>query len=188
MELEIGKLYRNRTLKYLVPALNFYGPTLKTKFGLIQWLAVGVHDKLIDGSYLEGQQNLFILVDKFVRPDSYQNFIDWIAYQPFFVTTYQVQEERFTMLVIAFPYQLADAFDKFKQGKYSKMYSEEEIRNFFGEKPEARKVLKRYNEAKYEFTVLVKKTYGTDLVEEDFKKEVFEYDLPPVPKEEIFNY
>ena len=34
MDIQIGKLYINRTVKYLVPGLNFYGPTLKTKLNL----------------------------------------------------------------------------------------------------------------------------------------------------------
>ena len=78
MDIVIGKLYINRTVKYLVPGLGFYGPTLKTKLNLIFKLAFGVHDTLLEGSYLEGQKNIYILVDKLVRPELFQNFMDWI--------------------------------------------------------------------------------------------------------------
>ena len=88
MEIEIGKLYVNRTVKYLVPALNYYGPTLKTKLNLVFKLAFGIHDSLLEGTHLEGQKNIFVLVDKLVRPDLYQNFMDWVKHQEYYVTDY----------------------------------------------------------------------------------------------------
>ena len=57
MEIEVGKLYPNKTFKYLVPALNYYGETLKVKMNLVQKLAFGIYDTLLEGSYLEGQKN-----------------------------------------------------------------------------------------------------------------------------------
>jgi hypothetical protein len=195
MEIVIGKLFVNRTAKYLIPALNYYGPTLKTKLNLIFKLAVGIHDKLLDGSYLEGQKNIFILADKSVRPDLFQNFKDWIQHQEYYVTDYvhnsvQKDDSRFHMFVIAFPPSLDDAYDKFKKGKYSKMYTKSEIDEFFSEdsKIGARSVLCRWPYAKLAFKQKIKQEFNVLLQEEDFKTEVFEYDLPPKKEEEIFNF
>jgi hypothetical protein len=194
MQIEIGKLYVNRTVKYLIPALSYYGSTLKTKLNLVFKLAFGVHDCLIEGTHLEGQKNIFILVDKLVRPDLYQNFIDWIKHQEYYVTDYAYDSilehnSRKQMLVLAFPPELADAYDKFLLGKYSLMYTKNEVETFFGEETKAiaRHVLRKTYYAKIEFKRLVKETFGTVLEEQDFLVGSWEYDLPPNKEEEFFN-
>ena len=138
MEIEIGKLYINRTVKYLVPGLSFYGPTLKTKLNLVFKLAFGIHDTLLDGSHLEGQKNIFILVDKLVRPDLFQNFMDWVKHQEYYVTDYTYDaimesHSRKHMVVLAYPPSMGDSYDKFLLGKYSKMYTKKEILTYFSE-------------------------------------------------------
>lgn len=194
MQIEIGKLYRNRTLLFLVPALNYYGPTLKTKLNLVFKLAFGIHDSLIEGSYLEGQKNIYILVDKLVRPDLFQNFMDWIKHQEYYVTDYAYDSildhnSRKQMIVIAFPQQLKDAYDKFLLGKYSLMYTKNEISTFFGDenKAAAKHILCKTVFAKNQFKLLVKETFGTVLEEQDFLMGSWEYDLPPNSEEEFFN-
>ena len=194
MNITLGKLYSNRTAKYLVPALNYYGPTLKTKLNLVFKLAFGIHDSLLDGSHLQGQKNIFVLVDKLVRPDLFSNFMDWIKHQEYYVTDYLYDsilegQARKHMIVLAFPPSMEDAYDKFLLGKYSKMYSKKEITQYFAEdtKLSARQVLTRQIEARIRFRMLVKETFGTVLESQDFKDEVFEYDLPPTREEEFFN-
>ena len=194
MEIELGKLYMNRTLKYLVPALNYYGPTLKTKLNLVFKLAFGVHDTLLEGSYLEGQKNIFILVDKLVRPDLFQNFMDWVKHQEYFVIDYAYDaimehNSRKHMIVLAFPRELEDAYDKFILGKYSLMYAKKEVESFFSgdNKVSAKQVLNKTLIAKAEFKSLVKKTFNTTLEEQDFLIGSWEYDLPPNKEEEFFN-
>lgn len=194
MNIELGKLFSNRTSKYLVPALNYYGPTLKTKLNLVFKLAFGIHDSLLDGSHLEGQKNIFILTDKLVRPDLFQNFMDWIKHQEYYVTDYVYDSilenhSRKHMIVLAFPPLLEHAYDNFLLGKYSKMYTKTEIVQYFSEenKVPAKNVLTRAYMAKLQFTQLIKKEFDVVLEEQDFKNEVFEYDIPPIKEEEFFN-
>jgi hypothetical protein len=194
MEIEIGKLYVNKTLRYLVPALNYYGPTLKTKLNLVFKLAFGVHDSLLEGSYLEGQRNIFILVDKAVRPDLYQNFMDWVKHQEFYVTTYAYDsilehDSRKQMIVIAFPPKLADIYDKFLLGKYSQMYTKNEIREYFPDdgKYMATQVLLKTAYGRNVFKIQVKDAFGTILTDQDFLCKGWEYDFPPNKEEEFFN-
>jgi hypothetical protein len=194
MEIEIGKLYFNKTLKYLVPALNYYGPTLKTKLNLIFKLAFGVHDTLLEGSYLEGQKNIFILVDKLVRTDLYQNFMDWVKHQEYYVTDYAYDSimeaySRKQMIVLAFPPSMGDTYEKFLKGKYSKMYTKKEINDYFGDenKAEARHVFARTPYAKAEFKLKIKETFDVILEDKDFLNGSWEYDLPPNKEEEFFN-
>ena len=191
MKIQLGTLYSNKTLKYLVPALNFYGPTLKSKINLIFKLSFGIFDTLLEGTYLEGQKNIYILIDKKVKPDSYDNFMQWIKLQEYYVTDYafdELEEGRQHMLVLAFPPELGDAYTKFLEGKYSKMYTKDEIENYFEGRIEAKKVFSRHPDAKNNFVSTIRKTFNTSLIEADFKTEIFEYDLPPVKEEEFFNY
>ena len=194
MEVEIGKLYINRTVKYLVPALLFYGPTLKTKLNSVFKLAFGVTDSLIEGTHLEGQKNIFILIDKAVRPDLFQNFMDWVKHQEYFVTDYTYDaileaNSRKHMVVLAFPQPLEDAYDKFLKGKYSLMYTKEEVISYFSEdnKIEARQVINKTRDAKAKYINLIKDTFNTQLEPQDFLVGSWEYDLPPNKEEEFFN-
>ena len=194
MEIGIGKLYINRTVRYLVPGLGFYGPTLKTKLNLVYKLAFGIHDTLLEGSYLEGQKNIYILIDKFVRPELFQNFMNWVKHQEYYVTDYvydSIMEahSRKHMIVLAYPPSMEDCYDKFLLGKYSKMYTRQEITSYFAEeaKLEARQVLMRTIHAKHRFISLVKTTFDTQLEEQDFLTDSWEYDLPPNTEEEFFN-
>jgi hypothetical protein len=194
MDIIIGKLYINKTVKYLVPGLGFYGPTLKTKLNLVFKLAFGIHDTLLTGSHLEGQKNIFILIDKLVRPDLFQNFMDWVKHQEYFVTDYVYDSileahSRKHMIVLAYPPSMGDAYDKFLLGKYSKMYTKQEITSYFAEeaKVETRQVLVKTVHAKHRFISLIKATFNTQLEEQDFLIGSWEFDLPPNEEEEYFN-
>ena len=194
MGIEIGKLYANRTVKYLVPGLNYYGVTLRTKLNLVFKLAFGIHDSLLEGTHLEGQKNIFILVDKLVEPDKFQNFMDWVKHQEYFVTDYAYDaimenHSRKHMIVLAYPPTMGDCYDKFLLGKYSKMYTKQEIIDYFGgeNKAAARHVLCKTVFAKNQFKVLVKEVFDVLLEEQDFLQGSWEYDLPPNEEEEFFN-
>ena len=194
MDIVIGKLYVNRTVKYLVPGLGFYGSTLKTKLNLVFKLAFGIHDTLLEGSHLEGQKNIYILVDKLVRPELFQNFMDWVKHQEYFVTDYTYDaimesHSRKHMIVLAYPPSMGDSYDKFLLGKYSKMYTKKELLTYFSEenKAEARQVLSKTMIARQKFISLVKSTFGTQLEPQDFLEGSWEYDLPPNQEEEFFN-
>lgn len=194
MDIIVGRLYINRTVKYLVPGLGFYGPTLKTKLNLVFKLAFGIHDTLLTGSHLEGQKNIYILIDKLVRPDLFQNFMDWVKHQEYFVTDYVYDSileahSRKHMIVLAYPPSMGDAYDKFLLGKYSKMYTKQEITSYFAEesKIETRQVLVKTVHAKHRFVSLIKATFNTQLEEQDFLIGSWEFDLPPNEEEEYFN-
>mgnify|MGYP000972535181 FL=1 len=194
MNIQIGQLYINRTVRYLVPGLGFYGPTLKTKLNLVFKLAFGIHDTLLEGSHLEGQKNIYILVDKLVRPELFQNFMDWVKHQEYYVTDYvydsiMENHSRKHMIVLAYPPSMGDAYDKFLLGKYSKMYTRQEITSYFTEesKLETRQVLMKTVHAKHRFISSVKKAFDTLLEEQDFLTGSWEYDFPPNTEEEFFN-
>lgn len=192
MELKVGDLYRNRTLAYLVPALAYYGEDFKERFSTVFKLAFGIFDYLLEESHLQGQKNLYILLDREFQKTQYLNFMNWIKNQEFYVTDYSFDNQetgRLQMLVIAFPTPLEDAYDKFLQGKYSEMYFKKEIEDLFSDswKAETKGVLTRTIGARNHFVLKVKEKWDTDLTPTDFKKEKYEYDFPPKKEKEIFN-
>ena len=192
MELKVGDLYKNRTLAYLVPALAYYGEEFKDRFSTVFKLGFGIFDYLLEESHLQGQKNLYILLDREFQKNQYSIFMNWIKNQEFYVTDYSYDNQetgRLQMLVIAFPTPLEDAYDKFIQGKYSEMYFKKEIEELFSDswKAEKKGVLTRTAGARIIFTHKVKEEYGTELTFSDFKKEKYEYDFPPKKEQEIFN-
>lgn len=190
MLIEVGKLYENKTLKYLVPALRIYGETFKAKVNLVYKTAFGISDSLLEGSYLEGQRNLYMLVDRTVYPKYFNNFSDWIKTHESYVTDYPYGSEldaRFHMFVIAFPPHLGDAYMKFLEGKYSKMYTKDEIEYFFEGRDTIKTILNKRISAIPTFLEKISKEFGEKLTYEEVK-DFPEYDIPPKKEEEFFNY
>jgi hypothetical protein len=191
MVLEAGKIFPNRTVKYLVPALNLYGPVLKTKINLVSILGIGLFDMAIEGSHLHGQKNIYFLLNKASRTDLFNDFIRWVSYQEYYVTDYNfdpVENSTRHMVVLAFPPSMHLAYDLFIEGKYSKMYTKNELAEFFAGREAALGIFKRERFAKESFKKKVLSAFGTVLTEEDFLTEIFEYDFPPTKEQEFFNF
>lgn len=196
MQIEIGKTYFNRTAKYLLPSFKLYGDTFRAKFNTIKTLAFGIHDALLDGTPYEEQRLVYILIDKLVKPLLYTSFIAWVKLQEYYVTDYSyddIESGRKHMLVIAYPEKHADIYDKFLEGKYSKMYVKNEITEFFGVgREEARGTLLKTKEAAIRHTDNLNERFKTNITAQCLIDEVKEfggeYDYPPEKSEEIFNY
>jgi len=122
MKIEIGRLYINKTVKYLLPGLGYYGPTLKTKLNLVHKLAFGIHDNLIEGTHFAGQRNIFILLDRLVRPDLYENFMSWIKHQNYYVTDYSMMKDFKFDLQSEFKTVVGMTLDHFKSEVILKQY------------------------------------------------------------------
>lgn len=193
IEVKIGELVQNKTLKYLVPALSYLGPTFKAKIKTVHLLAFGLFDEALAGSHLDGQKNVYIMIDCAVRPDYFYNFMAWVRNQDFYVTDYVSDsflhiESRKHMLVIAFPLIMEDVYNKFIEGKYSKMYTKEEIERYFSEpiRAHTKAILTKSQEGQQKFIYLIKELFGTSLTLSDIKEYNPEYDLPPLRTEEYF--
>ena len=139
MEVELGKIYENKTKQFLVPGLRLYGDVFKTKLGgdLFK-LAYGIHDMLLEGSeILEEQRPVFIMCDKAVNGAKTWKTIEWFMKQDYYITDYScdfTSIPRRHMLVLKYPEILSNTYDKFLEGKYSEMYSKEQIELLFPDK------------------------------------------------------
>jgi hypothetical protein len=209
MEIQSGKLYENRTWKYLYPCLRSYTPKLTEFLATFFKLAVGIGDSnvlevknkclfiLIDTNiYLLGDRELSVYQERF------STFLDFIRYEPYYIKDYVYEGDgKKHMLVLKIPFIHLEAYDKFLLGKYSEMYSLKEINTLYKfcnvsdkivEKKkndyisECRAVLTKNPNHVEAFVKKVNIRFKTQATVEDFKDA--EIDYPPNFKEEIFNY
>lgn len=190
-----NKFFENRTSKYLVPALNYYGSTFRQKFSQTFKLGVGIFDESLKGvPLLEGQRNLFLLFNSSLYPNQFISFLNWIKNQSYYVTDYSLEDivtkihHKYHMVVIEFPLHLSDSYDKFKEGKYSVMYDQKDIERYFSPelKKGARQVFFKTKEAKDEYIKKIKEEYDTVLTYQDLLENNCELDFPYKEEEEIF--
>jgi len=139
MEIELGKIYENRTKQLLVPGLKLYGDTFTAKFvSDVFKLAYGIHDTLLDAAeILEGKRPVFILCDKAVNPAKTWKAIEWFTTRDYYITNYSCDfgsVSRKHMLVLNYPEELSETYQKFLEGKYSEMYTKEQIDKLFIDK------------------------------------------------------
>ena len=210
MQIQSGKLYDNRTWKYLYPCLRSYGPTLKGHLNTLYKLAVGVKDYNLD---IEEELCMYILIDTNITTpqtslvnyrENIANFLDWLRCQSYYVIDYMFDNEDYNekhMIVIKLPKEYTKTYQKFTKGKYSEMYSHKEIGEFFpyitldnkelefklNEKTKAiRHVLIKKSDYLPTFQKQLNEEFGVNCTLDELKDH--ELDFPPNMKEEMFNF
>ena len=191
MHIEIGKYYVNKTWRFLLPCLRGHGDIFVSKFNPVFKLAVAIHDTLLDNSKKAEGRSIYILCDKFANRPAFDEFLDWIKYQDYYIANYcpdsEILKSRKHVIVIAIPEVYNDAYDNFLQGNYSLMYLEQDLKLLFsnpGKKKEY-DILSREPKIIEEFVKEVNKEFKTNAVIDDFKNA--ELELPLKKTEEIFN-
>lgn len=206
MQIQSGKLYENRTWKYLYPCLRYYGEDLMTRLSSFFKLAVGVGDY----NKKEKVTSLYILVDtniplasdndRQIYKDKFSKFLDWISYKHYYVSDYSFGKNMH-MVVIKLPRDYEVSYISFINGKYSEMYEQKDINKFFKyislsnkqieEKQNSkikltRQILTKSKEYLPKFVEKVNKDFNSTVTVRDFENA--ELDYPPIKEEEIFNY
>jgi len=208
MEIANGKLYQNKTWKYLVTCLKDYEPDLVASLASFFKLGVGIADY----NFMTEEDNcIYILVDTktLVTTDrslqEYQErfarFLDWLTHKYYFVAEYPYDTNGKHMIVIRIPLKYQHILGKFIEGKYSEMYRSVEINTYFKTQTlpnkkleeernksikEVRDILTKDKSYIPTFVKIVKEKYACDAYVEDFVDA--ELDFPPNLEEEIFNY
>lgn len=209
MIIQSGKLYENRTWRYLYPSLKFWGPDLESRLNGFYKLAVGIGDA---NKEIE-EQAIFILIDVNVTlqgvhsgiyREQFVNFLNWVKFQPFYIEDYVFDsnmEKPKHMVVVKMPPIFTQAFDQFKEGKYSTMYLKKHINEYFAintndgkestrvrneRVSRTRGVLNQTEERRKEFVDIVNRDFNTNISVQDYKDA--ELDYPINLEEEIFNF
>ena len=136
MKVEFGKIVNNKTKMFLSPILRTFGVTFTAKFsGDIFKLGYGIHDTLLDGVF-DGKHPIYIACDKGVNPQKCWKAIEFIKeHSPGYLTDYSMDTgSRLHMLVLDIPLEYHHAYDKFKEGKYSEMFTKQQLDLLFPDK------------------------------------------------------
>jgi hypothetical protein len=189
MKIEVGKKYINKTHMYLRPAIKSFGNSFISQYNEVQTLAVGIHDASV-GEFRN--KFLYIMLNRSHNSEHCANFIQWLNIsENYFVKDYLVDEYHKHMIVLKFPERFINAYDKFLLGKYSEMYTKEDLKylNFenFEDKTPFNVLTKnrQYNDT---YTKILNAEFNSTLLKEEVLD--LEYDLPwsLYPEKEIFNY
>lgn len=195
MELRYGKEFENKTLLYLLPSLlDGLGKIFQLKIEGITIMACGISDRSIENNprfqEVLKKRAFYLLLDTFSNKRKAEDFQYWIKYQDYFLASYfQDLSSRAFMVVLEFPEVYGKAFDNFSLGKYSEMYSKEEIEKLFKKDSEQYKVLTKDKQSLSEFTEKIRKTFEIPELEES-QVEHLEYEFPFQTnlEQEVFNY
>jgi len=180
-------IHNNKSRKYLLPCVKEYGKGFSDRLSNVFKVAIGIGDIVVRNRGLRHEKHLFILVDSTIAPDHFEEFHQYIKYHKAYQDDYvfgDIRTSPLHMFIIKFPEKYYDAFETFKIGDYSKMYSKEDIDKFFNNQPQYRRVLIRDRKYKIKFIEEVNREFGTQLKPED---DVKEYDFPPTRESEVFN-
>lgn len=185
MKITIGRVYKNRTLKYILPLIKKYHDNLLiTMLNSVGILAVGIGDMLYDSKQYKNQ-HVFILIDNKANPSIFNELIDYIMDKEYYEDDYSFDNiitGRMQMVILKLP---EDVIQQFLDGKYSKMYYYEDARDFIIDN-NVYNVLIKSKEHKPTFIKELEIEFGTTLTMEELGDR--ELDIPPKKSEEIFNY
>jgi hypothetical protein len=202
MEIKYGEIYVNKTWRFLAPSLKYFGQNFTKRFNVVSKLAVGIHDTATDGSDLAQNNVIYTLVDRKANPFAYEELMDFLQYEPYYIDSYSCDEVvggRKMMIVLRLPEAADKAYKYFLQGRYSLMYSEEELQVLFSRvvNKEARLqqaytdyeiLTKTGTNAKNLFVKNILKEFGKYTKIDELVLDEIEWELPLKKQEEIFNY
>ena len=188
MQLEIGRLYINKTYKYLYPIIKSFGETFLVKHSSLWKLATGIYDDSFNGKY-EDDRLLFVLYDKKHKPKLFENVLQYFKYQDYYHSDYaydDITHGRMHMVVFKIPEKYNDTYDYFRKSQYSFMYSEKETNELFKATEKGVDVMYRTEEAYTRMIAITKNSFNVDVTKNDLIG--FELDFPLENVKEIFNY
>ena len=175
MKLQLDKITMNKTGKFLTPCLKKYGVEFTQKLSKVFKLAYGIGDMLINKSY---EKHIFILCDTSKCTSFFEDFLEYFQAQDYYEDDYAADHilyGKYHMLVIKIPEEFLDRLPLFQEGKYSKMYSKEEIKELH---EEARLVVIKDKNYRFEFVKKVNEYFGSDLKEKELAEDA-ELEIPP---------
>lgn len=165
----------NKTGKYLAPCIQKYGQEFIQRFTAISKIAYG-----IDDIYSQQHNNaLFVLVDSKRRRFEFNSFLNYFRNHESYIDDYAYDNPIFGnmyMLVIKIPKESYNTYKYFKEGKYSLMYSDDDIKQLVSN-PKTQMVLEKEPHYKKEFIEVLNKIFnGVSITEDELGNR--ELDLP----------
>ena len=191
-----GQPFNNGTARFLMPAMmNVLGEAFKHKLEVMTINSFGIGDMYYKDPLNSSERNFFICFEVSEgNKMQYGDFIFYVKQQfwQYYVYNYNYKGDvnsPFKMLVLKFPEgneMYENAYDKFKEGKYSEMYPDMFVDTFLKTASNGNiyEIIKKTDDAKRFFKNQVYEEYGTKIKDSD----ITECLLPPKAKDEIFNF
>ena len=184
MEIVKGELYENKTRRYLFPCLRVYGKEFVDRLNTDFFKqAIGISK--------EDPMAINILVDTTFTRMKFVDTLYWLRSKDYFIKDYpygQLSSGDLHMVSIRLPYEYKNSYDMFLEGKYSKMYTPEQLQEVFSEKKESERislqVLTKDSKFLPKFVETINRDFNTTLLPSEFEGEL---DYPLDYKEESFN-
>ena len=186
MIIEKGKFYHNKTSKYIAIIFKEYGKELINRLNKLMKLAIGINDKALPDK-LKFNNHLFILVDTQANTDYFIESIEWLRENNYLTFDYpfdDIEEGYMHMLVIEIPKRYKHSLQQFIYGNYSKMYTENQLKELFLPDDSRLGVLRREYSAIEKFLKEVEHKYDTKVRPVEWDGEA---DYPLFSDEEYFN-
>ena len=178
------KILENKTRKYLYPPLISLGRDFINHFTKQNKMAFGINDVITHFCNIFYENSLFILL----KPESvnFQFFLEWLQSKDYYVNDYSYDSLLFGKYhIIVIKYPVKTAYQNFLEGKYSQMFTENEIKKYF-KKEDTIGILKKEKSQKEKFKKMIQKEFEYQGLITDFFIE--EYDIIFSKNQEIFNY
>ena len=184
MELKIGKLYINRTSRFLAPLVKSYDISILNILTKLKQVAWGIGD--YEYEKVSGKKHrtcLFVLVEK---TKLLGKLLEDFRLNAYFVDDY-IFDKNCHMLVVN--YTDKEAYEKFLKSKYSEMYNSDFITKYInkqvrGKQNEVYLILTKDQSYKKVFSKILSKEFDTDIIVEDDR----ELDFPLNFEEEVFKW
>lgn len=181
-------VYKNKTLRYIVPTLKSYGKEFVEKLSKLSYRGFTIGDL----NYSDSLSDYIFCIVSINNYKAFNELLDYLENKDYYVTDYIYSlTNKLHCIVLKNP--RPEVIDNFLAGKYSKMYSEEEINRFFLKTvtikgvehyTEVYAILTKRPEYQNKFIENIYKDFGTQL---DLVSEDMELDYPPIQSEEILN-
>ena len=196
MKIQYGKRFENKTSKFLLPCvLSGHGNVFQNKTNDLFILAAGLDDRVLYNNpkydFLSEKKPVFILVDKFINKRKIEDFLYWLKYQEFFLGSYSVDMiDRAFMIIVDTPEKFQQAYDNFIVGKYSEMYTKQQISILFQDKnSDTYHILTRNTDKLLPtFVKKLEETFETKLKYTDFVEAEMDLPYKLSEQDEVFNY
>lgn len=182
----------NRTLLYILPQLNFYSKNISNRVKTYNFYGCYIGYKALDTEHI-------YLLYKVIDEDT-KDFVQWLSNKDYCIASIDV-DSIYKLLKIKLPNEFRGSLEKFLGGKYSEMYSKEDVDKIFipieykylkelqelfdKENKDLKNILTKNKEYEKVFLDKVNKTFDTNL---EKLNENSEYDFKPNLKDEIFYY
>lgn len=180
MKLDKNCFTRNRTYKYLLPTLKFYGTGVTNILNNFSKLAVGLGDKAFVNMHIyPDNPTISLLINpdvnyskRGVTEEEYLIRLDQLTKTGALHSSYSfiLDETTCVMLVLNVPDIAVNAYNKFLEGKYSEMYTEKQIKFLFeGDAYKEQRLVFSKDKTQHEKLLQnIEKYFNTTMTIEDF--------------------